>query len=129
MRLKNKLADIPRLKAMLKQCLTRNCSCIGKCQVKELVRIKHQQLKDALSSQLGLLNSLRQPAATVREDWVFPTPPNENFYLAAYNEGSEWILHWASYDDENDIIEIDDWPFKEDSAKISDWQNLGIIVI
>ncbi|MEI8270358.1 MAG: hypothetical protein WCG45_03230, partial [bacterium] len=91
--------------------------------------LKYNHLIEILNSQLNLLENLKKPAATVKENWVKPNPPSDKFYLAVYNEGTEWILHWASYDDENDIIEIDDWTFNEDSAKISDWQNLGIIVI
>ncbi|RTK95526.1 MAG: hypothetical protein EKK64_06805 [Neisseriaceae bacterium] len=123
-------SSVARMKAMVKQCAMKNCSCSAfYCAANEEAKLKYNHLIEILDSQLNLLENLKKPAATVKENWVKPNPPNDNFYLAVYDDGAEWILHWASYDDENDIIEIDDWPFNEDSAKISDWQNLGIIVI
>lgn len=123
----------PRLKAMANQCKRvnqdGNCFCEFGCKALSYANSEYQRIKSSLESEHSLLKNLTSKNATLKEDWKMPSPPSEDYYLAVYNEGSEWIIHWASFDDENDIIEIDDWPFNEDCAKISDWQNLGIVVV
>ena len=68
----------------------------------------------------------------MRKDWKRPVPPKIGYFLGVYNDGGEWYLHWYSDCLDPDYLEIEDedtWPFIEKTARVKDWQRIGVMVI